>query len=107
MTYKVENSLTNFQFWSGAKTNADMLTYSELERLDDILSDMYGEDDLVTETYINDLMWFEFETICDWLDLKYNKQTGEVVRDEDEDEDDEITFDDEDDELNGDYSDVE
>lgn len=65
-----ELNLTDFKFWSGAK-NHDF-TYNELKEIEYILEDLYF-DNLPTETDINDLFWFEEETICEWLNLDYNK----------------------------------
>lgn len=61
-----EESLRNFQFWSGAKSFAENLTCEELDTIESILEDD-GSD--YTETQINDLFWFDSETICDWLGL--------------------------------------
>ena len=75
MQYLVNKKLRNFEFWSGAKDNAARLTPEQLDKLDDIMSDIY-ESDPLTETQINDLFWFDFELICEWLGIE----------DEDEDE---------------------
>lgn len=86
MKYTVETSLSNFEFWSGAKDRAELLTSEELDQLDDLLPDVLGED--VTDTAINDLFWFDFETVCELLGYTYGND-GEVHRgDEDEDEED-------------------
>ena len=61
-----EESLRNFQFWSGARSFADNLTCEELDTIESILEDDGSE---YTETQINDLFWFDSETICDWLGL--------------------------------------
>ena len=62
-----DESLTSFQFWSGAKDRAEKLTYNELETIENILEDCYPEG--MSETEINDLFWFDFGTVCEWLDL--------------------------------------
>lgn len=66
MIYRVNESLADFKFWSGAADRVKLLTYSELEELDSIIQDMFGEQ-IPTETQINDLFWFDFETICQML----------------------------------------
>ena len=63
-------SLPYFQFWSGARDNASKLSYSELETLESLLEDL-GE--TMTETQLNDLLWFDFELVCEWLGLDYNE----------------------------------
>lgn len=65
-----ELSLTDFNFWSGAKDHN--FSYNELKELEYILEDLYFEN-LPTETDINDLFWFEEETLCEWLNLSYDK----------------------------------
>lgn len=67
MKTHTEQTLANFEFWSGAKDNAKHLTYSELEQLEDIIEDIYP--DGIEETQLNDIMWFEFELVCEWLGL--------------------------------------
>ena len=72
-----EISLVNFSWWGGAKLNAEQLDYDELEQLDYLLSDLYPEG--CSDTLVNDIMWFEFEQVCDWLGLELNDD-GDIVR---------------------------
>lgn len=65
-------SLTQFNFWAGAKDNAMRFTYSELETLSDIFEDIYYSEG-VEDTTINDIMWFEPETLCEWLGLDFEE----------------------------------
>lgn len=60
-----EMSLCSFQFWSGAKDTAKYLTMHELEQIEYILEDIYP--DGIDETTINDIFWFEDDTIAEWL----------------------------------------
>ena len=64
-----ELNLTNFEFWSGAKQHK--FTYNELKELEYILEELYPEG--CTETHINDLFYFEDETLCDWIGLNYDE----------------------------------
>ena len=66
-----EESLRNFEFWSGAKDFAEKLTDNELDQIEAILTDTYP--DGMDETELNDLFRFEPETICDWLGLDYDE----------------------------------
>lgn len=59
-----EKSLSDFQFWSGAK-RAEILTNEQFDTVENILNDMYP--DGVEDTFINDLFWFEPETVANWL----------------------------------------
>ena len=63
-----EKSLRNFEFWSGAKLNAETLTSEQLDIVESILEDAYP--DGISETKINDLFWFDFDTIREWLDIE-------------------------------------
>lgn len=58
MTYKVEKSLKDFDFWSGAILNAKNLTDEEFDTIESYLEES-GE--LMTETEINDFFWFDME----------------------------------------------
>lgn len=81
-TYR-EISLSSFEYWSGAKANASMLTTEELDYLDDVLCDMYP--DGMDETMVNDLLWFEFGFCCELIGLRYDCDEDKVIRGEEED----------------------
>lgn len=69
--YKDE-SLSNFEFWSGAKDFANKLTESEFKLIENTLEELYP--DGMSETQINDLFWFEDEWICgDILGIDYDE----------------------------------
>jgi len=80
MKFTVEKPLSSFDFWSGAVTNAQELTSRELDDLDDILPEYFGEE--VTDTDINDMFWFEFEIIVHALGYAYID--GNIIRDVDD-----------------------
>ena len=63
-----EINLRDFEFWSGAKLNAETLTSEQLDIVESILEDAYP--DGISETQINDFFWFEFDTIREWLGIK-------------------------------------
>lgn len=62
-----EKSLRNFEFWSGAKENANELTGAQLDEVETILEDLRPEG--MDETQINDLFWFDFDTVKEWLGI--------------------------------------
>lgn len=73
-----EQSLADFKFWSGAENTAQRI-WEELGRegfdqLEEILEDLYPNG--IDETRLNDLLWFNSETVYEWLGIS----------DEDEDE---------------------
>lgn len=78
-----EKSLRNFDFWSGAKDTVKYLTDDELDTIESILEDIYP--DGMEDTQINDLFWFEDDTIADWLGY----EDFEAIMHRDEEEDDE------------------
>lgn len=74
-----EDTLSNFEFWAGGKDNAERLTSKELDELTNILEDICP--DGMDETQINDLLWFDFEYVCEWLGLEYDEDKDEIIRD--------------------------
>ena len=64
-----EMSLKNFKAWSGAKDTLNKLI--ELDKCDDlefILDDLYP--DGLTDTQLNDILWFEDEWIFETLGIE-------------------------------------
>lgn len=91
-----EESLSNFEFWSGAEDRAEKLTDKELNQIEAILEDLYP--DGMNETELNDFFWFDFETVLGWIDKEECPDCGgifeagetcECQEDEEEQEDDE------------------
>ena len=78
MIIKSEQSLSNFEFWSGAKTNAEQLTEKELDNIENVLEELYPEG--LEETELNDLFRFEFERVCELAGVTYDPDSGEVER---------------------------
>lgn len=69
MKYYVEESLSNFKFWSGGKDHAELLNSDQLDSVEELLEEMMPEDGW-SDTAINDFFWFEFDTIVQWLGYK-------------------------------------
>ena len=64
-----EMSLKNFQAWAGGKVTLNKLI--ELDKCDDlefILDDLYP--DGLTDTQLNDILWFEDEWIYETLGIE-------------------------------------
>ena len=87
ITMKVytETSLTNFEFWSGAKDTVKYLTYDELEQIEAILEDVYP--DGMEDTQINDIFWFEDDWIAEMLG--YEDFEALMHRDDEDEEEEE------------------
>lgn len=60
-----EQSLTDFNFWSGAKCNAQKLSNAELYRVEEMLEELFPNG--IDETQLNDIFWFDFDMILNWL----------------------------------------
>lgn len=73
-----EESLSNFEFWSGAISNAEEFTLEELDRIGDMLE--AESPDGMDETEINDLMWFEPEYLASLIGLEWDSETGKIIR---------------------------
>lgn len=67
MEYKVEKSLRDFEFWMGALDNARLLSPEELDTIEEGIEKCTADGDIWTETEINDFVWFETDTIANWL----------------------------------------
>ena len=80
MTIKTEESLRNFEFWCGARTNAEKLTEEEIDRVENELEVLYP--DGMTDTEINDLFSFDFDYVCDLIGLEYDAEKDEIIREE-------------------------
>lgn len=69
MKIYTETSLEDFEAWSGGKETLDRL--KELDRVEEVesmLQECYP--DGISETALNDFLWFDTDTIADWLDMK-------------------------------------
>lgn len=78
-----EITLTSFEFWGGAKERAKMLTYEELEEIGNVLEEIYEEIEDVT---INDIFWFSFGWVCEYIGIKYNEEEDRIIREEESEE---------------------
>lgn len=87
-----ETSLDRFEAWSGGRDTLNTLIEKDLcEQLETMLEcDIFS--DGCTDTELNDLLWFERDTIADWLGFSdWNElENGSEEDEEDEDEEEEI-----------------
>lgn len=65
MKWIIEDDLTQFDFWAGAKERAELLTDTELHTVSNVLEDMYPQG--IDQMQVNNLFWFDFETVLSWL----------------------------------------
>lgn len=94
MTYTCEKSLVNFEFWSGARDRTNILTYEQLDRLDDIIPEwmQWGEyspdGHIPSDDEINNLFWFDEDLIAQMLGFKNWKALERHNAGEDDDDND-------------------
>ena len=68
-----EISLENFEAWSGAVDTIERVREEgKCEELESILEDLYP--DGMSETELNDLLWFEPETVYEWLGIEEEEE---------------------------------
>jgi hypothetical protein len=85
MKLYTEKSLSSFEPWSGAKDTFKFLEdHDLLDDLEAILENAYP--DGMDETALNDLLWFEPETVYDWLGVEVDED-GQPIEESEEDED--------------------
>lgn len=71
-----ELDLKRFEFWSGAADNAKLLTDEEMDQIESTLEELFP--DGASETEINDLFWFDFETVVEWIGKEVCGECGEL-----------------------------
>ena len=68
-----QTSLENFEAWSGAVDTLDRVREAgKCDELESILEDLYP--DGMSETELNDLLWFEPETVYEWLGIEEEEE---------------------------------
>ena len=77
-----EKSLVDFEAWSGAADTKNSLTDEQMRTIESSLEEAYP--DGMDETDLNDFLWFDRDTIAEWLGFTdWEHLTGE---EEDEEE---------------------
>ena len=83
MTITYELDLNSFEAWSGAKDTLDRIQREgKCAELENILEELYP--DGMTETELNDLLWFEPETVYQWLGIKSEEQIEKEIKEAEE-----------------------
>lgn len=60
-----EDSIRNFNFWSGGRDTVNDLTWEDFDILEPLIEEMFGGE--VEDVDLNDFFWFERDTIASWL----------------------------------------
>ena len=73
MTITYELDLNSFQAWSGAKDTLERIQREgKCAELENVLEELYP--DGMTETELNDLLWFDSESVYEWLGIRSESQ---------------------------------
>lgn len=83
MTITYELDLNSFQAWSGAKDTLDRIQREgKCAELENILEELYP--DGMTETELNDLLWFDSESVYEWLGIRTEEQIEKEIKEAEE-----------------------
>ena len=78
MTITYELDLNSFQAWSGAKDTLNRIQREgKCAELENILEELYP--DGMTETELNDLLWFDSESVYEWLGIRSEGQIEKEI----------------------------
>lgn len=83
MTITYELDLSSFKAWSGAKDTLDRIQREgKCAELENILEELYP--DGMTETQLNDLLWFDSESVYEWLGIRSEEQIEKEIKEAEE-----------------------
>lgn len=83
MTITYELDLYRFEAWGGAKDTLERIQRGgKCSLLEQILEDTYP--DGMTETELNDLLWFDSESVYEWLGIRSEEQIENEIKEAEE-----------------------
>ena len=83
MTITYELDLNSFQAWSGAKYTLERVQREgKCAELESMLEELYP--DGMTETELNDLLWFDSESVYEWLGIRSEEQIEKEIKEAEE-----------------------
>ena len=83
MTITYELDLNSLEAWSGAKDTLDRIQREgKCAELENILEELYP--DGMTETELNDLLWFDSESVYEWLGIRSEEQIENEIKEAEE-----------------------
>lgn len=83
MTITYELDLNSFEAWSGAKDTLNRIQREgKCAELENILEELYP--DGMTETELNDLLWFDSESVYEWLGIRSEEQIENEIKEAEE-----------------------
>ncbi len=75
-----EKTLKSFKFWGGAVDRVKHLTKADFEIIEENLNGLYP--DGISEENLNDFIWFEDQTVSEWLGFQNFDEMIEERREE-------------------------
>ena len=83
MTITYELDLNSFEAWSGAKETLERIQREgKCEELENVLEELYPDE--MTETELNDLLWFDSESVYEWLGIRSEEQIEKEIKEAEE-----------------------
>lgn len=83
MTITYELDLERFEAWSGAKYTLERVQREgKCAELESMLEELYP--DGMTETELNDLLWFDSESVYEWLGIRSEEQIEKEIKEAEE-----------------------
>ena len=90
MTITYELDLNSFEAWSGAKETLERIQREgKCAELENILEELYP--DGMTETELNDLLWFDSESVYEWLGIRSEEQIEKEIEEAEAELEDKIS----------------
>lgn len=79
MTITYDLNLNSFNAWSGAVDTLNRVQREgKCEELESVLEELYP--DGMTETQLNDLLWFDSEQVYEWLGIRSEEQIEKEIK---------------------------
>lgn len=83
MTITYELDLNRFEAWSGAKETLERIQREgKCAELENVLEELYP--DGMTETELNDLLWFDSESVYEWIGIRSEEQIEKEIEEAEE-----------------------
>lgn len=79
MTITYELDLERFEAWSGGKRTLErVIDEGKCGLLEQMLEELYPEG--MTETQLNDLLWFDSESVYEWVGIRSEEQIEREIQ---------------------------
>ena len=90
MTITYELDLNSFKAWSGAVDTLERIQREgKCAELENVLEELYP--DGMTETELNDLLWFDSESVYEWLGIRSEEQIKKEIEEAEAELEDKIS----------------